>query len=820
MPNVPPAPFGDLLKAGRRRQKLTQRQLAARVGVHGNTLWAWERGNYLPTTRGLVLELARQLHLDGAETRQLLEASLTALAPYWTIPFPRNLCFTGREELLQHLYAHLSVEQPVALTQSYALSGLGGIGKTQLALEYAYRHALEYSAVFWLAADTPETLLASLQQIAEVLQLPAYLEAEQAQLIAAVRRWLITHRGWLLIGDNVEDLNLLHGVLPPARQGAILLTTRLQALSTLAEGLDVPPMGCEEGIALLARRAKRLGPPGALDPDAGRVVTPLLPAELDAAAELVALLEGLPLALDQAGSYLEETGCSVTDYLDRYAHQRAPLLARRGAALGAHPASVAATVWLAVEQVDSVHPAAAELLRLCAFWHPEAIPEEVLVAGAKHLGPVLEPVVTDPHQLDLALAALRRFSLVTRHPEMRTIGLHRLVQAVLHDHLDPDEIKVWGERVIRASDAAFPSVSFATWGQCERCLPHALACVPLIDEVTSSMPEAEDLLYKVGSYLLERGRFREAESYLSRAMALGVTRHGRDHPALIPLLTRLGELYWRQGTYSRAEPICLQALVLGERYLGRDHLEIADLLDEVAAVYRGQGRYARAARLCRRALRLRERHLGTTHPQTGMTLHNLAMLLRDEGKDTQAEVLFLRALAIVEQNLGTDHPETAVTLTQLGAVYHRQGNYDQAAYMGARALAIKERQLGPEHPGTATSLQHLANVYRDQGRLTEAQPLYEQALAIFEEHLGVAHPQTAMALANLGRLYWTQGHLEQAEQVLRQSLSICEAQLGLEHPKTCLVRSDVESIVRSVGVAESTSNQRTASVIDPPSDRY
>src|SRR6185437_5741022 len=248
------APFGEMLRVFRQNNHLTQSQLAVKLGVHRNTIGHWERGNILPETKGIVLELARRLRLNEQDARRLLEASLTALAPPWTVPLHRNRCFIGRETLLQRLHAQLTPTPTAALPQAAALSGLGGIGKTQLALEYAYRYGLEYTAVFWLAAETAESLMASAQQIAEQVQLPAKQRDDQLQMVAAVQRWLAAHTGWLVIADNVEDLDVLERMLPATRQGALLLTTRRQTLGTLAELIPVPPMQDEEGVSLLLQR--------------------------------------------------------------------------------------------------------------------------------------------------------------------------------------------------------------------------------------------------------------------------------------------------------------------------------------------------------------------------------------------------------------------------------------------------------------------------------------------------------------------------------------------------------------------------------------
>jgi transcriptional regulator with XRE-family HTH domain len=497
------ASFGELLKIFRKRKQLTQKQLAQHLGVHANTISSWELGTYLPATSGLVLELARLLTLNDQETRQLLEGSLTALSPYWCVPFQRNPLFTGREEILETLHRRLHMEQAGALAQSYALKGLAGIGKTQIALEYAYRHALEYSAIFWIEAETVESIVSSMLRIAGLLQLPELQETDQQRIVAAVQNWLCTHIRWLLIWDNLEDLKLLRRYLPSVRQGAILITTRFQALGTLALGLELSPMSREEGMLFLLRRAKVLEPEATSEQV--QQLAEQQPVEYEAADKLVTAMDGLPLALDQAGAYIEETRCSLSNYLRAFEEQRHQLLDRRGVSGADHPHSVFATLGLACKRSAQLYPKALDLLYFCAFISPDAIPEELLLGSVSYPGLVLDPIVADPAQLDQTIAALRSLSLIQRHPETQSLSLHRLVQTVLRELMSEQERAKWMMRVTAVLNMAFPEATYEAWERCKRLLPHVLVCAAATPYQIENRDLAE-VLRKAADYLSKHAR--------------------------------------------------------------------------------------------------------------------------------------------------------------------------------------------------------------------------------------------------------------------------------------------------------------------------
>jgi tetratricopeptide (TPR) repeat protein/transcriptional regulator with XRE-family HTH domain len=775
-----------LLREARKERNWTQKEVADRIGAPQSfNVSRWEQGTAFPSAHYiqqlclLFGKSAKDLGLLQEEATRSSEPSTEANShSFWNVPYRRNPFFTGREEILKQLHDKLTTTQSAALTQIQAISGLGGIGKTQIAVEYAYRYRDTYQAVLWARASSRDALISDFVSLADLFFLTEANNRDQTIVVTAVKRWLTEHAGWLLILDNSDDFELIADFLPPGDNGHILLTTRAQATGNLAPSIVIEKMEKNEGARLLLCRAKLLALAAPLEQVGEK--------EWTQAEEIVVAMDGLPLALDQAGAYIEETGCDLAGYLELYRSHRKELLQRRSALRADHPEPVASTWALSFLKVERASPAAADLLRLCAFLDPDAIPEEIVTNGSAMLGPKLGSITDTNMQLNEAIQELRRFSLVKRDPEAKLIYTHRLVQTVLKDEMDQQTQQQWAERVVRAVNTTFPEVTFPNWKQCDRCLPHVWACAELIDQYRMSFPEAARLLHHAGIYLRDRGLYEQAEVLLQRALAILERVFGLAHPQAATILNDLGWFYYLQGKYEQAEPLLQQALAIYEQVLGPEHSDIAITLNNLAWLYMQQGRYAEAELLYQRSLNIREKVLGDLHPETARSLNDLGWLYYLQGKYEQAEPLLQRALAIRERALGPTHPDVGESLNNLAILYYFQGKYEQAESLFQRALSIREQALGSIHPDVGESLNNLARVTVHQGKYEQAESLFQRALSIREQALGPDHSFTAITLDNLGLLYQAQGKYEQAEPLHQRALAIFEKVLGPEHPDTAI----------------------------------
>lgn len=801
------------LRQARENRGWSQRDVAEQIGTNRFTVTRWERGLAIPSpyyrqklSALFGLPLGELGVLKKGKTRHT-----PPLSTYWNVPHYRSPFFTGREDLLQSLFMQFQDYPREEGTPILALSGLGGVGKTQLAIEYTYHHRTEYQAVLWVPADSPTMLRANFADLAQVLQLTGKNEQDQQQAIKAVQCWLAGHGSWLLIFDNVEDIEIVRCLVPTTSQGHVLLTTRLQATSTLARRIDVDIMTPEEGTLFLLRRAKIIS--------ATVPLTAVSSSDLQAAQTLAKLMDALPLALDQAGAYIEETGCDIAGYLKRYQEYQLQLLQRRGSSAD-HPTSVAATWSISFEKLQQDNSTAATLLQLCALLHPDAIPEELFLAASP---PHLLPLATDLLHLDSIINALRAFSLIRRHPKTGTLSLHRLVQTVLTAKIDCRMQQQLTQQLVYAVNAIFPDCSISTWQLCHRYLPQALACAQLLQQWHLAFPEATRLLYQTGTYLQARASYdqaaqlykqaldtheqlgsmkqpegarclfalatlyevqwkaQEAEKLYQEVLTIQTQALEPDHPEIAQTLNTLAMFYYKKGRYLQAEPLYLQALAIFQQKLGSEHADVARCLSDLAALYREQGKYTQAEALQQQALLIRQRVFGPDHLETATSIRSLAILYHVQGQFKRAELLYKQALAIREQQLGPGHPDVAWILRGLGLLSYGQGNYSQAEEYYRRVLHIREHTLRLGHPLIGDVFGLLAELYIAQERWNEAKEYFQRTLELWEPVLEPDNPDLAHCFNGLAEVAMAQGEYDQAALFCQRALTILKQTFGEEH---------------------------------------
>ncbi|MEL6225241.1 MAG: NB-ARC domain-containing protein, partial [Cyanobacteria bacterium J06627_8] len=389
----------------------------AALGHRVSEFLKWAEG---PMGPGLleVLNLVRPM--VGEPALPAVDSTRAQPSKLFIVPFDRNKYFTGRDNILDSLHTVLQREKVTAL------SGLGGIGKTQTAVEYAYRHQDDYQAVLWIRSETQEEFASELSALAQDLGLTQTQESEQAAVIQAVKRWLSTHQDWLLVLDNADNLNLVRDWLSLKKYGHLLLTTRVSETRPLAERIEIQKLSPEEGAVFLLRRAAFMPAQGQLSEASEE--------NQQQSLRLSQVMDGLPLALDQAGAFILETRSSLEEYHQLYESAAPALLAKRGELAIDHP-SVTVTFSLAFERLIQRSAVAADLLRLCAYLAPDGIPEEIFTKGASVFDAELQAVAQNPLQLIDVLTEAGRFSLISRSGQDKTLTMHRLVQAVLKERL-------------------------------------------------------------------------------------------------------------------------------------------------------------------------------------------------------------------------------------------------------------------------------------------------------------------------------------------------------------------------------------------------
>ena len=756
--------------------------------------------------------------------------------PLDNLPHKRNPFFTGRGDVLKTLHNRLFKQDIAGKSSIEVITGLGGIGKTQAAVEYAYRFCTQYEYIFFINADSEEEISHSLEEISQCLQLLVPESRTWEEITNIVRIWLTSHKNWLLIIDNAENIEPIASLLPSSFLGHVILTSRKTVFDTLgiANPIKLSVLEPDESISFLFKRTKRE------DTDE---------SEHQAADQLAGELGHLPLALEQAGAYIDKQESRFQNYLKSYRKRGLGLLRISLPVIGHRRSSILDTWNINFKAVEQASNASADLLYLSAFLSSKAIPIELLIEGYNELGPnlteALVDVDKDPLILDDLLKPLTDYSLIRRDPNTNTYNIHHLVQEVLRDRLDSKTHSVWAERVVKALGQVFPKiVEYENWVLCDRLLPHAKIAADLVKEYQLEFESAASLINRTGRYLSKRAQYNEAELLIGQALDLRESLPQHENPDIATSLTDLARVYRGQGHNNKAEPLYKKALELRKQQLGEDHpkvatslynlarlyyyqarykkaetahiqalelrrkiqrennkndtLDVADSLNSLARLYEAQGRYGRAEPLYQEALSLRTKILGKKHPDVATSLYHLASLYESQGRYREAEPTYQEALDLRQNILGENHTDVATSLNNLANLYASMAQYNKAESLYQRALILRKQLLGDEHPAIAQNMSDLARLYEVQGLFRKAENQYQQALEIYKE-LDRKHPDLAKSLNDFADLYRVKGLYEKAEELYKEALKLRKRLLGEEHPDMIESLDDLARLYRYQG---------------------
>ncbi|KAK3687190.1 hypothetical protein B0T22DRAFT_121957 [Podospora appendiculata] len=657
------------------------------------------------------------------------------------IPFPRNEDVINRAHIFNQLDALLP---PTSEYQSGALWGLGGSGKTQVALEYAYRRSRDPAcSVFWVHADNETTFTQDYKAIAKRLGLAGGLDGPE--LLTAVRERIEAGSCWLLILDNadnlaafgvgrtqsgkgqgrgVEEKHSLYDFVPRGSAGTVLWTSRDKRIGGSLVGakraINVARMTDAEAMALLETVGnKKIGE-----------------GERDGAAQLLAELDWFPLAVSQAAAYMQRTSTTPNAYLLKLARRKTRCKTRwktlqqsefdrhRRAGLSN---SILETWDLSMEQIRQENEMAYDILHVLAFLDSQNIPLEIMIQAAaalrdekptgdrqgdgstRSISSGSDSEDDDNEVLHAAIQVLQEFSFLhlrASEGTSRAYEMHKLVQDATQYALSrrdrrEDEVR-FSKLALRAVTDLFPERRRELWGECEKYVVHAQRAGEWA-ELCEGEIEASGLLSRVSDYLYDRGRWREKEPVDKRAYEFRRKRLGEKHPDTIRSMASLADTYHAQGRYEEAEKIKVEVLALRRDVLGEKHPDTIRSMADLARTYHAQGRYEEAEKIFVEVLALRRDVLGETHPDTIWSMADLAATYHNQGRYEEPEKIFVEVLALRRDVLGEKHPDTLQAMHDLAVTWNSRQRCPEALDMMQECLKLQYKVLGQSHPSTRRS---------------------------------------------------------------------------------------------------------------------
>lgn len=731
------------------------------------------------------------------------------------IPQPRVSHFVDRPAILASILDRFSSHTS---EKKVVLLGMGGSGKTQLALELCRqaKEDLGYMAVIWINASSPVSVMQSYKTVAKRISTSQQDDANGEEVISLVQDTLREWRHpWLCILDNHDNPKAfqpssIHRYIPGGKEGRILFTSRHKDSARLGHKIEVSGMTKDESLKVLLQRS------------------PQNDEESLHGGDIAATLGYHVLALDQAGSYLRSRRLKLCDFVSHYHKRKEVILKaipdeweyRRVISDEEKETSLNIfTTWeLSFEQINGHEEEIRQkehFLSLAAFFDITTISERYFEAYFKEKTPEWMAIFIsegewDSDKLGDVLAEFQKLSLL-QMPNVAFAGQAFSIHPVVRDWIQIRKSRETRQRLAQESMITLTSylrsvdsrnLPFETN---QETLLHIDSCVRHDKDLLSGLSDrgldnSWIINFRFANFYGDQDRYDEAEKLYERALTIAEKKRGAADPRTLDIMNGLANTYYYQNRYDESEKLSRSIynffLINSEKTPNvHDH----GALENLANVYVHQRRYDEAEKLLKRTLNNREKRLGATHPDTLTTVNNLANLYSTQGQYDQAERLYKRALTGRREKLGATHLDTLETMQNLGLVYYKYGRYDEAEKLVEEALVGEKEKLGATHSDTLYTIHGLGLVYYEQGRYDEAEKLGEQALTGRKERLGATHPETLETMYNLGSVFYQQSRYDKAEKLWKQALTGQEEKLGATHRETLNTMHGLGSVYHKQG---------------------
>ncbi|KAL6890372.1 hypothetical protein GGI43DRAFT_430563 [Trichoderma evansii] len=755
---------------------------------HKNKLWQ----NFAAATAASASKAILEQYIQTDRSRMWLVEDEEPPKNLFLVPFGRNQNFVGREAILSRLLEKIRPDANEDDCQRAAIEGLGGVGKTQIALEAIYllhheqlQHEHPECSIFWVPAVDATSFENAYRNIGKQLRIKG-IDEDKADVKQLVKAALSAESSgsWLLVIDNVDDAELLFGAaglslsdhLPFSRNGSILFTTRNHEV---VGRLDVPvdsifsvtEMDGGEALSLLQKGLKESQT-----------------SNIKATTKLLDVLANLPLAIRQASAYMAKKRISTSDYLELCESEPKDMVSLLSKDFedrhryGEIQNPVATTWLISFSQVLHSDPLAAEYLKFMSILAEKDIPRSLLTKSKRMKG------------ID-AIGTLKAYAFIT-HQEGDLFNMHQLVRLAMRNWLEKEEeLEGCVASAMQRLDTVMSFPEHEKRDEWIKLLPHAQAVMELPEDLTSDQIKAR-LFAKLARGHELMGRYRIAEEIYRRAFELNEEMFGEDDPDTLADMNSVARMLRKLGKYKESEEIHRQILKIDENNLGKDHPDTLGDKSNLAVVLMGLGKYEELEEIYRQILEINENDFGKDHPDTLRDKSNLALVLRRLGKYDEAEKLHREVLEVEEKTLDKDHPDLLSSVSNLALVFEGLGKYEEAEKMFRKAFETREKRLGADHPHTLDNMSSLALVLEDLGRYDEAEQMFRQALELREKVLGKDHPYTLESMNSLALVFEDLGKYEEAEQLFRQTIELQEKVLGKDHPYTRKSRDDLANCLK------------------------